>query len=85
MSKAHRGTGIRKEPNHARGKCPVCNREGVKLLYEQEVDGTKVKICKVCKAQFKNKARVAAKQAKKAAPAPAPAEESSAPAEEAQA
>jgi hypothetical protein len=27
----------------------------VKVLYEQEIDGAKAKICKVCKATLKNK------------------------------
>jgi len=55
MSKAHRGKGIRELPNQARGVCPVCKREGVKLVYEQEVDGKKTKICKTCKATLANK------------------------------
>ena len=46
MSKAHRGTGIRKEPNHGRGTCAVCGTTQIKTLYEQEVDGNKVKVCK---------------------------------------
>ncbi len=76
MSKAHRGTGVRGEVNHGRGKCAVCGTENIKVLYEQEVDGTKVKVCKYCKANAKNKARVQAKEAKKAAPqAEAPAAE----------
>ncbi len=61
MSKAHRGTGIRKEVNHGRGVCPVCGKAQVKTLYDQEVDGKKVKICKAEKD---------ARAAKKAAPAP---------------
>ena len=69
MSKAHRGTGIRKEPNHGRGKCAICGTEQIKVLYEQDVEGNKVKICKFCKAALKNKARVEARAAKKAAPA----------------
>ncbi len=76
MSKAHRGTGIRKEPNHGRGKCAICGKEQIKTLYEQEVDGNKVKICKVCNAHLKNVARKNAKLAKKAAPAPEAAEAS---------
>ncbi len=68
MSKSHRGTGIRKEPNHGRGKCPICGNENVKVLYDHEIDGKKAKICKICKANLKNKARIAAKEAKKAAP-----------------
>ena len=67
MSKAHRGTGVRKEPNHGRTQ--------VKVLYEKDVDGNKVKICKVCSAHMKNEAQKAAKVAKKAAAAAAPAAE----------
>ena len=54
MSKAHRGKGIRELPAHGRGTCPICKRDNVKTLYEQEVSGAKVKICKVCKATIKN-------------------------------
>ncbi|MBP5696071.1 MAG: hypothetical protein J6X11_05390 [Treponema sp.] len=75
MSKAHRGTGIRKEPNHGRGVCAICGAQQIKTLYEQEVDGKKVKVCKFCKANLKNKARAEAKVAKKAAAAAAPAAE----------
>lgn len=57
MSKNHRGAGIRSLVKHGRGECPVCHRTGVKVLYEVEVDGKKVKVCKVCNAMFKNKAR----------------------------
>lgn len=55
MSKAHRGKGIGDLASGGRGVCPVCKRDGVKLLYEQEVDGQKVKICKTCKATIANK------------------------------
>jgi hypothetical protein len=54
MSKAHRGKGIRELAGHGRGVCPVCKRENVKVLYEQEVNGAKAKICKVCKAALKH-------------------------------
>ncbi len=54
MSKAHRGKGIRELAAHGRGACPVCKRDNVKVLYEQEVSGEKVKICKTCKAAIKN-------------------------------
>lgn len=76
MSKAHRGTGIRNEVNHGRGVCAICGKSQIKVLYDQEIDGKKVKICKLCKAHLKNEAQKAAKAAKKAAPAPeaAPAE-----------
>ncbi|AGT45091.1 hypothetical protein [Treponema pedis] len=55
MSKAHRGKGIRAEQNRGRGTCPVCNKTGIKVLYEQEINGTKTKICKICRANMKNK------------------------------
>ena len=68
MSKAHRGTGVRNEPNHGRGTCPRCGKEQIKTLYATEIDGQKVKICKYCNAALKNKARADAKAAKAAAP-----------------
>jgi hypothetical protein len=55
MSKAHRGKGIRELPAQGRGLCPVCKRDNVKVLFEQEIEGAKVKICKVCKAALKHK------------------------------
>ncbi len=75
MSKAHRGSGIRSEANHGRGKCGRCGKDQIKCLYEQEIDGQKVKICKICKAALKNQAQKAAKEAKKNAPVEAPATE----------
>jgi len=54
MSKAHRGKGIRDQYAHGRGECPVCKKNNVKVLYEQEADGQKFKICKICKSTIKN-------------------------------
>jgi RNA polymerase subunit RPABC4/transcription elongation factor Spt4 len=54
MSKAHRGKGIRELAFHGRGICPVCKRGNVKILYEQEAGGVKVKICKTCRAAVKH-------------------------------
>ena len=54
MSKAHRGKGIRDQFAHGRGVCPVCKRESVKVLYEHDTGGQKIKICKICKAAVKN-------------------------------
>jgi hypothetical protein len=54
MSKAHRGKGIRELVSRGRGVCPVCKREHVKILYEQEAGETKVKICKTCRAAVKH-------------------------------
>jgi transcription elongation factor Elf1 len=69
MSKSHRGTGIRGEAHHGRGKCPRCGKENVKVLYEKEIDGNTVKVCKICNATLKNIARKEARAAKAAAPA----------------
>ena len=55
MSKAHRGKGLVETVAHGRGVCPICKREAVKVLYEQEIEGKKTKICKVCKATLANK------------------------------
>ena len=54
MSKSHRGKGIRELPSRGRGECPVCKRNNVKILYEQEAGELKVKICKTCKAAIKH-------------------------------
>lgn len=78
MSKAHRGTGIRTEANHGRGTCPRCGKENIKVLYEKEIDGKQVKVCKYCNAALKNIARKEARSAKAAAAAAAPAEEAQA-------
>jgi hypothetical protein len=59
MSKAHRGKGLRETIARGLGTCPVCKRVGVKVLYEQEIDGQKVKICKNCKATLANKKKAA--------------------------
>ena len=73
MSKTHRGSGLRELPSHGRGTCPVCHKENIKVIYEQEIDGKQVKICKYCNAALKNKARL---NKAPAAPTEAPAEES---------
>jgi hypothetical protein len=59
MSKAHRGKGLKENAAHGRGVCPVCKREGVKVLYELEVEGQKLKVCKTCKATIANKKKAA--------------------------
>lgn len=84
MSKNHRGAGIRTLPAHGRATCAICKKENIKCLYEKEIDGQTVKICKFCNAHLKNVARVEARKAKPA-PAETPAEETpaaEAPAEE---
>lgn len=54
MSKSHRGKGILDQVKSGRGKCPRCNNENIKVLYEHEIDGNKVKVCKYCNAAIKN-------------------------------
>jgi hypothetical protein len=54
MSKPHRGKNIRELVSRGRGECPVCKRQGVKLLYEQDAGDKKVKVCKICKAAIKH-------------------------------
>ena len=71
MSKAHRGTGLRKTVNHGRGLCPICKNPNIKVVYEYDLEGKKVMICKFCKAHLKNKARLEKPAAAPAAEAPA--------------
>ncbi len=73
MSKNHRGTGVRSLPFRGRGMCPICKKDGLKILYEQTIDGQNVKICKICNAALKNKARAAAASAAAAVAEEAPA------------
>jgi hypothetical protein len=54
MSKPHRGKSIRELASRGRGECPVCKRNNVKILYEQDAGEKKVKICKTCKAAIKH-------------------------------
>ena len=89
MSKPHRGKSIRDLPFQGRGTCPICNKNGVKILYEQDAGGEKIKICKICRAAVKNGKKslpaASAAEAPAAAPAsastPAAAETVAAPAE----
>ena len=91
MSKNHRGSGIRSLPNHGRGTCAICGKTDIKVLYEKEINGQNVNICKFCNAHLKNEARNApapaaeapAEEAAAGAPAEAPAEEAPAPEAEA--
>ena len=77
MSKNHRGSGIRSLPKHGRGTCAICGKTDIKVLYEKEINGQNVNICKFCNAHLKNEARNAPAPAPAAeeAPAEAPAEE----------
>ena len=58
MSKAHRGRPLKEEtPNAGRGKCSITGRTGVKLLYEHEIDGTKVMVSKAGHSTLTNQKR----------------------------
>ena len=74
MSKNHRGAGIRSLPAKGRGTCAICGKADIKVLYEKDIDGKTVKICKFCNANLKNKAKVEARKAKPAEASEAPAE-----------
>lgn len=77
MSKNHRGSGIRSLPKHGRGTCAICGKENIKVLYEKEVNGQTVNICKFCNAHLKNVAvkEAPAEEAATEAPAETPAAE----------
>jgi len=70
MSKPHRGRSIRELFARGRGECPVCKRNNVKILYEQEAGGKKFKICKTCRAAIKNGTKSLPVDEKKEEPAP---------------
>ena len=67
MSKNHRGAGIRSLPAKGKGTCAICGKSDIKVLFEKDIDGKTVKICKFCNANLKNKAKVEARKAKPAA------------------
>jgi len=67
MSKAHRGKGIRELPHQGRGTCSRCERTNIKALYEVEIDGKKVQVCKKCNAALKNAKKLAEETAAPAA------------------
>ena len=50
MAKTHRGKGLRGQPRHGRGLCPICKRTAVKAIYEYQVKDKTIKVCKTCKA-----------------------------------
>ncbi|MBR7064083.1 MAG: hypothetical protein IKI31_02895 [Treponema sp.] len=83
MAKNHRGTGMRSLPSRGRGECPRCHKTGIKLSYEVEIEGNKVKVCKICNGALKNIARKEAPA--KAAPVAEAAPVADAPAPEASA
>ncbi|MCL1989252.1 MAG: hypothetical protein FWG64_14965 [Firmicutes bacterium] len=49
MPKPKRGRAVKNTATW-KGTCPVCNRTGVKLLWEKTVDENKKAVCKWCGA-----------------------------------
>ena len=49
MAKNRRGKGIIHLYNRGRGKCPLCERTGVKLLYNITREGEQITVCKRCR------------------------------------
>ncbi len=74
MSKGHRGKGLKEKPKGGRGICPVCKREGVKVIYEREIDKVKTNVCKICNTKLAKKAKATEVKAAPAAQEAAPQE-----------
>ncbi len=51
MGKSHRGKGILKLAARGRGKCPICGRTRIKLLYPRMIAGETVQVCKFCRVK----------------------------------
>jgi hypothetical protein len=50
MAKTHRGKGLRNQPAHGKGTCPICKTTSIKVLYERSApDGATIKVCKRCR------------------------------------
>lgn len=50
MAKANRGRNLRNSEIWKRGHCPICERTGVKLLWDRTDDKEKeIKVCKSCR------------------------------------
>jgi ribosome-binding protein aMBF1 (putative translation factor) len=55
MSKANRGTGVRKTLTLSRKECPLCGRTGIKLLYQVNQGEEQINVCKACNARENKK------------------------------
>lgn len=68
MGKTHRGVLLKKEvPRSGRGYCEVTRRTGVKLLYDYEFNGKKIKVSKLGRAILENRRKREEKSGKAAA------------------
>ena len=51
MAKTRRGKGLLKVPKHGRGTCPLCEKTGLKLLYDVKKGDETLKVCKRCQSK----------------------------------
>lgn len=49
MPRTHRGKALWVLPGRGRGRCPICGRTGVKLLYGRIVKSETLDVCKRCR------------------------------------
>ncbi|MBM7644500.1 hypothetical protein JOD45_000693 [Scopulibacillus daqui] len=50
MAKRYRGKTLGNLPHRGRGKCPLCGRTGIKLLYSHQTDQDQmIQVCKRCR------------------------------------
>ncbi len=50
MAKKNRGKLLNKLPARGRGKCPLCEKTGIKLLYPYRTEtNTLIQVCKNCR------------------------------------
>ncbi len=50
MAKTNRGRNLRNSKEWNRGRCPVCDRTGIKLLYTNtDENNEEIKVCKQCR------------------------------------
>ncbi len=49
MAKQNRGRSLWTKPNRGKGRCPLCSRTNVKLLWQtKDESGNDVQVCKRC-------------------------------------
>lgn len=50
MAKRYRGKSLNNLPAHGRGKCPLCHKTGIKLLYPYRTATNQlINVCKNCR------------------------------------
>lgn len=50
MAKRNRGKALKKLQANGRGKCPICQRKRIKLLYEHRTEqNERLHVCKNCR------------------------------------